>query len=224
VRFPFHSPLTLSKRQEVLWFSVPTTTVVIIVAATAWSFLRRIPSRMSILWYVPTDSTRSTSLDRPWPYRRAGLWALKEAPITRTLPRFRARSTRLYADWHVAGIMCFSRGKSVGSYAARICQRGSAHRLTATVPVRRYEAREGLSHRKTLPRCFPSILGHMRACRRESSALDSWAGYPSTLNRGPIERARMAERMKLARFLLRGYAQACTHAPTHACADTRARR
>ena len=173
---------------------------------------------------ITPDSTRSTSLDRPWPYRCAGLQALKEAPITRTLPRFRARSTRLYADWHVAGIMCFSRRahRAIPSLCgARLCRRAT---MPFPGPHRRYEPREGLSHRNALPTSFSSILGHMRRSRRKQSALGFWSGYPSTLNRGPIERARMAERMKLARFLLRGRAQACTHAPTHACADTRARR
>ena len=65
--------------------------------------------------------THSTSHDRPWPYRRAGLSALKEAPITRTLPRFSARSTLLNAIVHVAGIMCFSRRSCLANrlYVAR---------------------------------------------------------------------------------------------------------
>ena len=119
---------------------------------------------------ITPDSTRSTSLDRPWPYRCAGLQALKEAPITRTLPRFRARSTRLYADWHVAGIMCFCRRahRAIPSQCgARLCRRAT---IPFPGPHRRYEPREGLSHRNALPTSFSSILGHMRACRRLAMA------------------------------------------------------
>ena len=109
---------------------------------------------------------RRTSIDRPWPYRCAGLWALKETPITRTLSRFRARSTRLYADWHVAGIMCFCRRSCPATPSlcgARLCRRAT---MAIAGPHRRYEPRYTLSHRNALPRSFPSILGHMRACRR----------------------------------------------------------
>ena len=115
---------------------------------------------------ITPDSTRSTSLDRPWLYRRVGLWALKETPITGTLPRFKARSTLLNAIAHVAGIMCFCRRahRAIPSECgARLC-----HRATMAIagPHRRYEPRYTLSHRDALPRSSPSILGHMRTCRR----------------------------------------------------------
>ena len=112
------------------------------------------------------NNPHSTSHDRPWLYRRAGLSALKEAPITRTLPRFSARSTLLNAIAHVAGIMCFGRRAhraTPSEHGARLCYRAT---IAFPGPYRRYETRMGCSHRNALPTALASIVGHMRACRR----------------------------------------------------------